>query len=64
MELQQWVRKVRCIVSMSKNLTAIDKVRRVEQIENSILKKTKYIWLKSVSNLTEKQSQTLYSLRS
>jgi transposase len=43
---------------------AIDEVRRVEQKENSILKKTRYIWLKSINKLTDKQSQALYSLRS
>ena len=43
---------------------AIDEVRRAEQKENSILKKTRYIWLKSINRLTEKQNQMLFSLRS
>jgi transposase len=41
---------------------ALDEVRRQEQKENSVLKKTRYIWLKNVENLTEDQKETLRKL--
>ena len=34
---------------------AVDDVRRVEQRDNPLLKKTRYIWLKNETNLTAKQ---------
>lgn len=42
---------------------AIDKVRREEQSHNSMLKKTRYVWLKNPENLTIKQNETFISLR-
>jgi transposase len=35
---------------------AVDKVRRLEAVENEELKKTKYIWLKNIQNLTKEQA--------
>lgn len=35
---------------------AVDKVRRMEAVENEELKKTKYIWLKNIQNLTKDQA--------
>jgi transposase len=35
---------------------AVDKVRRLEAVENEELKKTKYIWLKNIQNLTKDQA--------
>src|SRR5664279_1067909 len=37
---------------------AVDDVRRVEQRDNTLLKKTRYIWLKNEPNLTAKQKET------
>ena len=37
---------------------AVDDVRRVEQRDNPLLKKTRYIWLKNETNLTAKQRET------
>src|SRR5664280_903520 len=37
---------------------AVDDVRRVEQRDNPLLKKTRYIWLKNEPNLTAKQKET------
>src|SRR5664280_1362039 len=37
---------------------AVDDVRRVEQRDNPLLKKTRYIWLKNETNLTAKQKET------
>ncbi len=34
---------------------AVDKVRRAEAVDNPLIKKTRYIWLKNDSNLTEKE---------
>lgn len=42
---------------------ALDKVRRLEQTLNGFLKKTRMIWLKNPSSLTEKQLETLGSLK-
>ncbi len=42
---------------------AVDEVRRIDQVKNVLLKKTRYIWLKNPENLTEKQTQLLASLR-
>lgn len=42
---------------------AIDEVRRQEQRDNQILKKTRYIWLKNPGNLTAKQKVKLGSIR-
>ena len=39
-----------------------DEVRRIEQRENPVLRKTRYIWLKNPTNLTAKQKQTLEDL--
>lgn len=41
---------------------AVDKVRRSEQKQDTILKHTRYIWLKNPSNLTAKQRKKLESL--
>lgn len=41
---------------------AVDKVRKEEAKTNAILKKTKYIWLKNASNLTEHQRRKMESL--
>jgi len=41
---------------------AVDEVRRQEQKERPELKKTRYIWLKNASGLTEKQKATLERL--
>jgi len=38
---------------------AVDEVRKKEITENSILKNTKYIWLKNEKNLTQKQTSLL-----
>ena len=40
----------------------VDAVRREEVIENDVLKKTRYIWLKNENNLTSNQQSTLVSL--
>jgi len=40
----------------------VDAVRREEVADNDILKKTRYIWLKNESNLTDKQKITLNDL--
>jgi transposase len=40
-----------------------DEVRRMEQKYNSVLKYTRYIWLKNPENLTEEQSKLLGTLR-
>jgi len=42
---------------------AVDQVRREEQAENALLKKTRYIWLKNLSRLTKKQKKKLGSLK-
>ena len=42
---------------------AVDQVRREELSHNSSLKRTRYIWLKNPENLTQKQKQTLGSLK-
>jgi len=42
---------------------AVDTVRRQEQSENDILKKTRYTWLKNPENLTKYQSEVLESLK-
>jgi len=42
---------------------AVDAVRRQEQSENGVLKKTRYTWLKNPENLTKYQSETLESLK-
>lgn len=42
---------------------AVDAVRRQEQSENDILKKTRYTWLKNPENLTKSQSEVLESLK-
>ncbi len=42
---------------------AVDQVRREEQSNNFILKKTRYIWLKNPENLTHKQKATLRPLK-
>jgi transposase len=41
----------------------VDAVRRTEQKITSILKKTRYIWLKNPENLTSKQADSLGSLK-
>ena len=40
----------------------MDKVRRMEQTGNNMLKKTRYIWLKNPENLTKKQKTSLGTL--
>lgn len=42
---------------------ALDEVRRLEQTLNGFLKKTRMIWLKNPSSLTEKQKETLGTLK-
>ncbi len=42
---------------------AVDVVRREEQAENVLLKRTRYIWLKNQYNLTKKQLKRLGSLK-
>jgi len=42
---------------------AVDEVRREEQAENVLLKRTRYIWLKNQCNLTKKQLKRLGSLK-
>ncbi len=42
---------------------AVDKVRRQEQSNNELLKKTRYVWLKNPENLTANQKQMLMSLK-
>ncbi len=42
---------------------AVDKVRREEQSQNALLKKTRYCWLKNPENLTIKQKETLRPLK-
>jgi transposase len=41
---------------------AVDQVRREEQANNNLLKRTRYIWLKNPDNLTEKQKESFISL--
>ena len=41
---------------------AVDQVRRMEQKENSILKSSRYLWLKNPDNLTDQQKEALKSL--
>jgi transposase len=41
---------------------ALDEVRRMEQLDNKDLKKTRYIWLKNPENLSKKQKETLSEL--
>jgi len=41
---------------------AVDEVRRNEQKQNPLLKKSRYVWLKNRSNLTKSQLETLQSL--
>lgn len=43
---------------------AVDKVRKEEAKTNAILKKTKYLWLKNASSLTEHQRRKMESLSS
>ena len=42
--------------------TAVDNVRREEVYENDLLKKPRYIWLKTPCNLKEKQKETFCAL--
>lgn len=42
---------------------ALDDVRRQEQKEQPILKKTRYLWLKNQGNLTEKQQESMIKLK-
>ena len=42
---------------------AVDQVRKEEVKENPLLKKTKYLWLKNLSNLTPKECQKITELR-
>lgn len=42
--------------------TAVDATRRDEQIENPLLKNSRYVWLKNKNNLNRKQSETLETL--
>ena len=42
---------------------AVDKVRREEQSQNALLKKTRFVWLKNPENLTIKQKETLRPLK-
>lgn len=42
---------------------ALDEVRRQEQVEQPMLKKTRYLWLKNQGNLTEKQKDQLLKLK-
>jgi transposase len=41
----------------------VDAVRRMEQSENDVLRKTRYTWLKNPENLTVKQQKKLDSLK-
>lgn len=41
---------------------AVDQVRREEQANNNLLKRTRYIWLKNPDNLTKKQKESFTSL--
>lgn len=41
---------------------AVDKVRREEQREQPLLKKSRYVWLKNPENLTVEQRDILYNL--
>jgi transposase len=41
---------------------AVDEVRRTEIKQNTLLKGTRYIWLKNPKNLTEKQKKQMYPL--
>ena len=43
---------------------AVDKVRKEEAKTNAIMKKTKYLWLKNASSLTEHQRRKMESLSS
>jgi transposase len=42
---------------------AVDQVRKEELKDNPLLKKTKYLWLKNLCNLTEREHQKLNELR-
>lgn len=42
---------------------ALDAVRRAEQQEDPVLKKTRYLWLKNEQNLSEKQKATFLNLK-
>jgi transposase len=42
---------------------ALDEVRRQEQAELPMLKKTRYLWLKNQGNLTENQQEKVVKLR-
>lgn len=42
---------------------ALDQVRRQEQREQPVLKKTRYIWLKNQSNLSKKQHEKMQKLK-
>lgn len=44
---------------MKKLSEALDQVRRSEQADNPVLKKTRYIWLRNENNLTKRQRETL-----
>ena len=41
---------------------AVDEVRRQEQKQNPLLKKSRYVWLKNPKNLTKAQRETLQNL--
>ena len=42
---------------------AVDKVRREEQSDNALLKRTRYVWLKNPENLTLNQNEILEPLK-
>lgn len=42
---------------------AVDKVRRQEQSDEPLLKKTRYLWLKNVQNLSQHQHEKLMKLK-
>jgi len=42
---------------------AVDQVRKEEVKDNPLLKKTKYLWLKNLCNLTERENQKINELR-
>lgn len=44
--------------------TAVDMVRREEVMEQAVLRKTKYLWLKNRRNLTEKEQKRLAAIES
>ena len=43
--------------------TALDEVRRTEQKQNPLLRKTRYIWLKNPDNLSKSDAEKLKTLR-